>query len=102
MTDPKQPTVFINVHRDRLGKLFSFEMALITSRDEAIREAEEQDDPYAYEYTMTDLGNIDLSREFSDEWHQKRAHEAHIDNMIDEAKDRRFAPVQSFVAEARA
>ena len=86
---PKKPFYFVNIHCQRNGGMFHFEQDIIHDRDKAIREAEEQDDAYPYMFTLTNLGRIDLRPEFSDEYHQRQAHDAYIDIKIDEAKDLR-------------
>jgi hypothetical protein len=82
------PTIFINVFRVK-GREMSFERNLITSRAEAIEDAEAYADEYAY--TLSDAGMIDLRPEFSEAYHEQRDFDATVDARIDEMKEREFA-----------
>jgi len=82
-----QPTKFINVFSSQ-GKCWS-EGEVLTSRQAAIEGAE--DTVGTYEFTLTDVGQIDLSGEFSEAWHERCDFDAAVDRQIDEMKAERFA-----------
>lgn len=82
-----QPTKFINVFSDN-GRFWTG-AELQTSRKDAVEHAEGWADQY--EYTLTDVGQLDLSAEFSEGWHEKRDFDAAVDRHIDELKEKRFA-----------
>ena len=98
------PTLFINVFRhwetqatkDADGKAVKksftvdmpYERAVIKNREEAVRHAEEFSDFYVY--TLTDVGIIDLTPDFSEGFHEKRDFDAAVDRKIDDMKAERF------------
>jgi hypothetical protein len=80
-----QPTIFLNVHNFG-GKRYA-ESEVLTSRADAVRDAEEWAD--RYEFTLTDTGKIDLREEFSERYQRTRAHDELNDARIDARKDSR-------------
>jgi hypothetical protein len=80
-----QPTVFINVHS--FGGRQYAETDVLTSRADAVRDAEEWADRYAY--TLTDTGQIDLRDEFSEAYQAMRAYDERMDARIDARKEER-------------
>lgn len=82
------PTIFLNVHSFG-GKEYA-ESEVITSRAEAIRDAEDWADRYVY--TLTDIGRIDLRDEFSEAYHDQGARDAAVDARIDAMREGRVQP----------
>ncbi len=80
------PTKFINVFST--GNKFWSEGEVIMSRQAAVEDAEET--VGTYEFTLTDVGQIDLSSEFSKAWHEQRDFDAAVDRQIDEMKAERL------------
>jgi len=81
-----EPTKFLNIHNFG-GKDYA-ESEVLNSRAEAIKDAEQWAD--RYQYTLTDIGMIDLSDEFSEDFQEKRDFDAAVDRKIDEMKEERF------------
>lgn len=80
-------TVFVNVFNGARGS--EAHDGVWTSRFDAVEAAEQ----YAntYEYTLTDIGKIDLSRDFSEEFQQKRDFDLAVDAKIAQMKEDRLA-----------
>jgi hypothetical protein len=85
MSRTTQPTKFINIHSFG-GKEYG-ESEVLTSRAEAVKDAEEWAD--RYQYTLTDIGQIDLRDEFSERYQATRAYDELMDARIDAAKEER-------------
>jgi hypothetical protein len=79
-----QPTIFLNILSFD-GKQMA-ESEVLNSRAEALRDAEEWAERYLF--TLTDLGKIDLSSEFSEAFQEKRDFDVAVDAKIDEMRER--------------
>jgi hypothetical protein len=83
------PTLFINVFTIRGIDTPLESHGVAKSRAEAVKGARDFEDEYAY--TLTDIGRIDLSNDFSEGFHEKLDFDAAVDRKIDDIKAERFA-----------
>jgi hypothetical protein len=83
----RTPTIYLNVHS--FGGTEYAESEVMRSREEAVREAEAWSD--RYQFTLTDIGMIDLRDEFSERYQVTRAHDEMNDARIGAMKENRFA-----------
>jgi hypothetical protein len=80
-----KPTLFINVFSFD-GKEMPLEgHGVATGLEEAVRDARDFEDEYRY--TLTDVGQVDLSQYFSEGFHEQRDHDAAVDAAIDAVRD---------------
>ncbi|HEX3747632.1 MAG TPA: hypothetical protein VHW09_27040 [Bryobacteraceae bacterium] len=87
----KNTTLYINIHNGFFGP--EAHDRVHTDRAEAADAAEQYASTYAFTVAVTDANKIDLTAEFSEEYHENVASDEATDAKIDELKSERLAYV---------
>ncbi len=83
------PKTFVNIHYNWKDKRLEAHDGVFPNRADAAEAAEAYAD--SYRFTLTDIGQLDLTPDFSEGFHEKRDFDAAVDRKIDEMKAERFA-----------